>query len=105
MTDGFLVDTERLRWHARRVGMVRDDVALAADAAGQVNLNDGAFGLLCGFLPPIFGAVETAVGDAVTAACEVLDATGESLVAVGTIFDDGDADVGTGFTRLSGGAR
>lgn len=103
MSAGFHVDTEVLRLHARRIGMVRDDVALAADAAGRVNLHDGAFGLLCAFLPPIFGAVETAVGDAAGAARDVIDSTGDLLVSVAELYDDVDADAGQGFRRLLGG--
>lgn len=105
MSGGFRVSTDVLRTHAGRVGMVRDDVGLATSAAGQVNLHDGSFGLLCAFLPPIFGLVEGAVEEAVHAAQEVLDATGDTLRSVARMYDDADAEVSAGFRGIMGGER
>ncbi|ACQ79307.1 conserved hypothetical protein [Beutenbergia cavernae DSM 12333] len=76
---GFEVSTEVLTAHAGRLEAVRDAVDLAADAAGQVDLSDGSFGVLCAFLPPIVLQSEAETEDAIAAAGETLTAMAQGV--------------------------
>ena len=86
------VDTELLAAHGSRLSMVRDAVALAEDAANQVDLHDGAFGLLCAFLPGFVNTAEVETGTAIGAARDTLEAMGDGLAAMARDYrsvDDG----------------
>lgn len=105
MSEAFEVETEVLRRHAQRLAAVTDSVGLAAGAARHVNLNDGAFGLLCAFLPPVLNGAETATGDATDAAQETVDAASEGVVAMAQDYEAVDDGVHTRLTSLARGLR
>lgn len=86
------VDTEVLLAHGSRLSMVTDAVALAQDAANQVDLHDGAFGLLCAFLPGYVNTAEVETGAAIGAARDTLEAMADGVVAMANDYrttDDG----------------
>lgn len=86
------VDIEVLAAHASRLSMVTDAVALAQDAANQVDLHDGAFGLLCAFLPGFVNTAEVETGQAIGAARSTLDAMADGVAAMAADYravDDG----------------
>lgn len=87
------VDIETLTQHAARLGAVEEQIGLAAGAAGQVNLNDGAFGLLCAFLPLVITGFETTTGDAIAASRESVTATVAEVRAMAATYAQVDADV------------
>ena len=63
---GFDVDLDVLNAHAGRLGAVTDAVGQAGDAANQVDLNDGAFGLMCAMLPGVVNRAEQGTGEAMS---------------------------------------
>ncbi|WP_182112452.1 MULTISPECIES: hypothetical protein [unclassified Actinotalea] len=66
--------------------------ALAHDAANQVDLHDGAFGLLCAFLPGFVNTAEVETGRAIGAARDTLEAMVDGVVAMAEDYraaDDG----------------
>lgn len=73
------ISLDALFSHASHVQLVADDVATAADAASQVDLDGGAFGVLCAFLPGFVNDAETSTADAVLAAAQTLDAMAEGV--------------------------
>lgn len=94
------VDIDVLNQHAARLGAVQDQIGLAAGAAGQVNLNDGAFGILCSFLPLVIGYFETTTGDAIAASRESVQATIAEVRAMATTYAQVDSDVAKRLDRL-----
>jgi hypothetical protein len=88
--NGFQVDTEVLRRHATRVGQVAGDVGTAQSAAGTSDLNGGAFGVLCSFLPPIVASTDRAAKDAIAAVREATDAMVSELGAMARSIDQTD---------------
>jgi hypothetical protein len=101
--DGFQVDSERLVEHARRLGFVSEAIGLAAGAAAQVDLHDGAFGLLCAFLPPFVNGAEVSTGDAIGAARETVDATIDGVLAMAGDYASVDDGVGSRLGKMIGG--
>jgi hypothetical protein len=96
------VDVDVLRQHAGRVQVVAESVARASAAARHVDLHDGAFGLLCGFLPAVFSRAETSAGDAVTAVREVLEGTADGVHGMARDYEAVDGDVGARLGGLGG---
>lgn len=99
--DGFQVDTDVLRRHATRVGHVAGDVGTAQSAAQTTDLNSGAFGLLCSFLPPIVAGTDQAARDAIAAVREAADAMVTELGAMARSLDEVDGAVETRFQSLA----
>jgi hypothetical protein len=102
VTGGFAVDDEALRLHAQHLDSIAADAALAADAADQVDLTDGAFGLLCAFLPPFVNDAEVSTGNSVRAVHETLQAAAEGVRAMARDYADTDDRVRTAADTLLG---
>lgn len=99
---GFKVDLDALHAHARRLEAVTDSVGLAANAAGQVDLHDGSFGLLCAFLPGFVNTAEVATGDAIGAARTTVDAMGDGVRAMARQYAAVDDAVASRLKKLGG---
>jgi hypothetical protein len=90
---GFHVDTEVLRWHGSRVDQVSGDLAAAQRAAGTTDLHGGAFGTLCGFLPPFVAGTDTAARDAIAAVQQATEQTAGDLRSMAEAYDRVDDQV------------
>ena len=99
--DGFQVDTEVLRRHATRVSQVAGDLGTAQMAARSSDLNGGAFGVLCSFLPPIVANTDAAARDAIAAVREAADGMVTELSAMARSIDQTDEAVETRMQQLS----
>jgi hypothetical protein len=99
----FHVDHETLLQHSSRLGAVTDRLGSAADAARQVNLNDGAFGILCAFLPLVIGVFETTTGETIAASRETSTAMAEQVRAMAQDYARVDDAVATRLKSLGGG--
>ena len=97
------VDVDTLLQHAARLGGVGDQIGLASGAAGQVNLHDGAFGLLCAFLPVIINGAEVSTGDAIAAAGETSTTSASEVRAMAEAYARVDDGVAARFERIAGG--
>lgn len=93
MSGGFEVDTEVLRRHGSRVEQVASDVRTAQSAAGSTGLHDGAFGVLCSFLPAIVGGVDSAAREALSAVHEASDGVVRELGSMARSFEQVDQRV------------
>ena len=98
------VDTDVLLQHSTRLAVVRDQLGLAADAAGQVNLHDGAFGLLCAFLPAVIGGFEGSTGDAIGASRETTTSMSDEVRAMARDYVRVDEGVASRMAALGEGA-
>ncbi|ACQ79137.1 conserved hypothetical protein [Beutenbergia cavernae DSM 12333] len=100
MSESFHIDDDVLRAHARKVDMVADDVAEAGSAATSVDLDGGAFGLLCAFLPPIVSESEASTGDAVGAAARLLADTATRVTEMARDYAAMDDDLSGRLARM-----
>jgi hypothetical protein len=75
----FEVLPEELAAHAGHVDGLADRLDTCLDAANQVSMADGAYGVLCSFLPPIINPVTKSGVDAIKAAVEGIGATSEDI--------------------------
>jgi hypothetical protein len=100
---GFEIDVDALTAHAGRLHMVTDAVALAGDAANQVDLDGGAFGLLCAMLPMIVNGAEQDAGRAINAARGALEAMSEGVLGMARDYATVDEAVSARMAAL--GAR
>lgn len=99
--DGFQVDTEVLRRHATRVSQVAGDIGTAQAAAGSSDLNGGAFGVLCSFLPPIVASTDQAAKDAIAAVREAADGMVSELAAMARSIDQTDQAVESRMAQIT----
>jgi type II secretory pathway component PulM len=98
---GFEIDSEVLRRHSARVDQVAGDIRTAQQAAGTTDLNGGAFGILCGFLPGIVSGNDTAARDAIAAVHEAAEQTVTGLRAMAAAYDDTDQRVEERMRRIA----
>lgn len=75
MAGGFGVEPDEVRAHAKKVSEVGDQLGEAGSAAGEITLNNQAFGLIGQFLVP--GVL--AVGGLATGAIKLAEQTTESM--------------------------
>lgn len=101
---GFTVTSGDLRAHAGKVDAHATSLGTAVDAANQV-MPDGAYGVICQFLPPLFNDVEAVAHEALTAARDGLRTVADNLRDTADDYDSEDLDTGRGFTALEGGMR
>lgn len=98
--DAIAVDTEVLRRHGVRVQQVTSDLATARAAAATTGLHNGAFGLLCSFLPSIVQGVDDAARQAISAVHEASDAAVGELGSMARSIDAVDERVQDAFRGL-----
>ncbi|MFD0205560.1 MULTISPECIES: type VII secretion target [Saccharothrix] len=101
---GFEVTSGELNAHAGKVDAHAQSLGTAADAADQV-MPDGAYGILCQFLPPLFNDVEAAAHDALTAARDGLRTVADNLRDTAADYDSEDLNTVRTFTAIEGGLR
>ncbi|NHD19008.1 MULTISPECIES: type VII secretion target [Actinopolyspora] len=93
--DGFGVNTDEVRAHAKRLQGVTDQIGTAQDAAGQVSLNGSdAYGVLCSpILTPLIGAIEVQAMTAIGTANAAVEATATGLEGAATAYDEVDQQI------------
>ena len=89
----FHVDHEDLRAHARGVDEVAHSVSQAAATAAGVNLSGGAFGVLCGFLPPVLNTFAATSPSAIESAGNNLTYVAEAVRAMADDYRDSDEQI------------
>ena len=95
MNDVIDVNSDDIRSHASSVDGDQAGVQLAADAAGSVNLFDGAFGLMCTpFLSPILSPITSSVSEAIQAVADEIDGTITPLREMAREFEQTDDEAG-----------
>jgi hypothetical protein len=86
----FEVLPEELAAHAGHVGGLSDRLNTALDAANAVSMGDGAYGVLCSFLPPIINPVTTSGTDAIGAAVEGMGVTSDEIRGAVSSYEASD---------------
>ncbi|MCE6995566.1 ESX-1 secretion-associated protein [Saccharothrix sp. S26] len=101
---GFEVTAGDLRAHAGKVDAHAASLGTAVDAAAQV-MPDGAYGVICQFLPPLFNDVEALAHEALRAARDGLTTVAGNLRDTADDYDSEDLAAAHGFTGIEGGMR
>ncbi|MER5261753.1 type VII secretion target [Actinosynnema sp. NPDC002837] len=101
---GFEVIGGDLRAHAGKVDAHAASLGTAADAAAQV-MPDGAYGVICQFLPPLFNDVEALAHEALKAARDGLGTVAGNLRDTADAYDSEDVAAVRGFTAIEAGLR
>ncbi len=96
----FTVDVETLVRHAGRLGPVSEQLALAGGAVRQVNLHDGAFGLLCAFLPVVVDVLIGQTDDTIAASGETAASMANEVTAMAATYARVDEQVAARLTAL-----
>lgn len=86
----FEVVVDDLRRHSGHLEGLMDRLATAVAAADTVSMDDGAYGLLCGFLPSIVNPMEQEGIDALKAATAALGNTADNVRMAVNGYEDVD---------------
>ena len=89
-TPALHVDLDTLHHHTGRLRRLENDLAEAAGAARHADLHDGAFGLLCGFLPAVVGGALEAAASALDDATRSVDEAADGVRAMARAWDATD---------------
>ncbi len=87
--------------HAGRTRPVADALDAAHGAVRRTGLPDGAFGLLCGFLPLALGPLASSTADSVRGSGVSVDGLADAVVAMARLYAEVDGDVHDRFVRLA----
>ncbi|MGH3760343.1 type VII secretion target [Actinophytocola sp.] len=96
MPDGFGVTAAELRGHAGKVDGLADRMGTAVDAANPV-MPDGAYGIICQFLPPVINPLEQDGHDALAAGRDGFGGIAENLRESADDYDRRDRSHADGF--------
>ncbi len=91
MADGFTVDAAQLRRHIANLEAVRARFGAVRSASAAIARADSAYGLLCGWLPPVLEGRHERQDSLVSSIEENLALAADALAAVATAYDDADA--------------
>ncbi|WP_236795140.1 type VII secretion target [Amycolatopsis sp. GM8] len=105
----FEVVPDELRTHASHLDGLKDRLSTAADAAHTVVMDNGAYGLICSFLPPIVNATtQDDATDALKSAVEGMTTTADNVRSAASSYDEQDKSNAQPFERqlesVGGGA-
>jgi hypothetical protein len=99
VNQGFDLDLDLLRTHARRLEQVVDSIDAARRRAPSIT--GEAFGALCAFLPTAVGMLEHATREALTASGGVVDDTADEVRRMVAAYRRCDDDVADMLRRLA----
>ncbi|MFI7599945.1 hypothetical protein [Actinoplanes sp. NPDC049681] len=91
MTDGFLVDAAQIRRHIRNVEAIRARFAAVRAASTHIAQDDGAYGLLCSWLPAVLEGRHQRQDSLVAYVEENLALAADELAAVADAYEEVDA--------------
>ena len=93
------VTPEDLVAHASHLDGLMDRLSDAVSAANTVSMDDGAYGLLCSFLPPIINPMEEKGIEALKAAAEGISTTAGNVKSTATQYQESDETNSQPFSR------
>ncbi|MFJ8579021.1 type VII secretion target [Micromonospora sp. NPDC093277] len=103
MTDGFAVDAEQIRAHARNVDAVRGQFDAVKTASAHIAQNDEAYGLLCSWMPAILEGRHKRQDELIAYVEENLSLAVDRLRKTADNYDHADADADAEVRKAGGG--
>ncbi|MFE9651810.1 type VII secretion target [Micromonospora sp. NPDC006431] len=103
MADGFAVDAEQIRAHARNVDTLRGRFDAIKTASAHIAQNDEAYGLLCSWLPAILEGRHRRQDELIAYVEENLSLVVAGLRKTADNYDNADTDADTAIRKAGGG--
>jgi hypothetical protein len=104
MAGGFAVDADQLREHARRVDAVKGQFDAVKTASAHIARNDGAYGLLCSWMPPILAGRHHRQDELIAYVEENLSLVAQGLRQIADNYDSADTEADAAIRRAGGAA-
>lgn len=101
---GYGLTGGELRAHAGKVDGHAQRMGQAVDAANQA-MPDGAYGIICQFLPPVINEIEQAAHEALTASQTGLEETATGLRDTADTYERQDSAASGTFRGVEGQTR
>ena len=98
---GYLTDTAQIRRHVHNLEAVRDRFDAVKAASAHIAQDDGAYGLLCQWLPPVLEGRHQRQDSLIAYVEENLALAADALAAVAAAYDDADGRAADAI-RMSG---
>lgn len=105
MTDSFAVDPAQLRSHAAQLAALRERLAAVRAAGASITRDDGAYGLLCGWMAGVLDERRAAQAEIHAYVEENLRLAEDSLIKTSQEYGDTDAAVADRVRAARGGPR
>ena len=101
MSDGFEVDAEQIRAHARNVDTVRSGFDAVKTASAHIAQDDSAYGLLCGWISAVLEDRHTRQDELVAYVDENLKLVADGLRRTADSYDGVDGDARSSLDTIS----
>ncbi|MEU4715387.1 type VII secretion target [Micromonospora purpureochromogenes] len=99
MGDGFAVDAEQIRAHARNIEALRERFAAVRAASAHIAQNEAAYGLLCGWISGVLEDRHARQDELIAYVEENLSLVAKGLRTTADNYDDADADADSTIRR------
>ena len=99
VADGFEVDAEQIRQHARNIEALRTRFAAVRNASAHIAQDDAAYGLLCGWISGVLEGRHTRQDELIAYVEENLSLVVKGLGTTADNYDNADADADTTIRR------
>jgi len=101
VADGFEVATEQLRRHARNVDAVRDRFGAVKAASAHITQNDGAYGMLCSWMPRVLEGRHVSQNELIAYVEENLSLVAQRLRDNADAYEDADRSSADGIRAVA----
>jgi hypothetical protein len=95
------LDHDQLNTHATNMKTAADAVGQAAEAADTVQLGNGAFGVMCSFLPPVLQTFTPTQSSGIWSSKDALTNTHMALSWAATDMQDTDDFIAGALNKLA----
>ncbi|MFR9779617.1 type VII secretion target [Micromonospora sp. MS34] len=103
MADGFAVDAEQIRAHARNVDTLRGRFDAVRTASAHIARDDSAYGLLCSWMPAILQGRHKRQDELIAYVEENLSLVVQGLRRTADNYDSADNDSDATIRKAGGG--
>lgn len=103
MADGFAVDAEQIRAHARNVEALRGRFDAVKTASAHIAQNDGAYGLLCSWIPAVLEGRHKRQDELIAYVEENLSLVVRGLQKTADNYDNADSQADSTIRKAGGG--
>jgi hypothetical protein len=103
MADGFAVDAEQIRAHARNVEALRGRFDAVKTASAHIAQNDGAYGLLCSWMPAVLEGRHKRQDELIAYVEENLSLVVRGLQKTADNYDNADSQADSTIRKAGGG--
>jgi hypothetical protein len=101
--NGFSVDPDQLRLHARNVDTQRERLGAVKAASAHIAQNDAAYGLLCKWIAAVLEGRHSRQDELIAGVEENLIAVAEVLRRTADTYESTDAESAQGLNEAAGG--